>query len=92
VVVIESDTLSDAERMKVLSRFAIAALQLGLGSFALLAERGLLHPEEAEGLLSGVEETFNRLPPKMRDSLPPEITEGFADIRRRAAETWNANG
>jgi hypothetical protein len=92
VVVSDSDKLSEEEKFKALGGIAAGALQLGLSSFAVLAARGLVDPDEVETVLSTLLQTFDQLPEKVRDSMPYDFLRGLAEVKRVAVLNWKSNG
>jgi hypothetical protein len=92
MVVSENEKLTDEEKFKMLGGIAGSALGLGLGSFAVLAARGLVHPDEVEGIFSTLLGTIDQLPANVRESMPYNLLQSMADVKRVAAANWKSNG
>jgi hypothetical protein len=88
MVVSEFDELTDEEKVEALRRLCTAAFAISANSFAVLAKRGLLHPEEVDVVLSTLAELLDKLPVKLRAAFPERLTEKLTDIRRVAAANW----
>lgn len=84
----ESDKSSDQDKLKALATLSFGAWSMALQALSILAVRGLLHPDEAEKILSPMLQQLDALPEPMLSTMPYKLTEGFAEIKRIAAVNW----
>jgi len=85
----EFDSLTEQEKVEALRRLCTASLAVSANSFAVLAKRGLLHPDEVDVVLSTLKDLLDKLPEKLRATIPAGLTEKMAAIKQVAAANWN---
>ena len=67
-----------------------AALRASFRTLMVLAERGLLSPQEVEQTYGSILGMIHD--PKMHSVLTSQLDESYAALRQRAAETWREPG
>jgi hypothetical protein len=89
VVVSAFDDLSEEQKIEAIRRLSGASLALNMNTFTILANRGLLRPEEVDGTLSTLVELIDKLPESLRAEISPGVMEKLEAVRREAASNWS---
>ncbi|BBE34638.1 hypothetical protein [Sphingosinicella microcystinivorans] len=67
---------------------AMAAIHMSLHSLRILAQRGLVSPEDADESLDGVFETLENLEPERLVVVQRHLDPLFAEIKQIASAKW----
>ena len=67
---------------------AMASLRAVLHNFGVLANRGLISPQELDNAFAGVIRDFSHLPMEAQARFTDDIVETLADFKAVAAANW----
>ena len=67
---------------------SMASIHASLHSLRIVANAGLVSPQEIDKSLDGVTETLENLPSAFLGMIQPTLDPLFADIKRAASEKW----
>jgi hypothetical protein len=71
---------------------ALGALASSIHTFRILVNRGLVSPNEVEGLYSSISESMQDASPQMAEFFENRFQEQFAELRQIASQRWVGKG